>query len=72
MKLRIEGMTCSHCARAVEEAIQSVGEGLKVRVNYLKKEALVQGEAPMAALVRAVEEAGYRAIPLEAGDAGAL
>ena len=62
MKLRIEDMPCAHFARTVEAAIP------RARVNYLKKEAEVIGEAPFKALTSAVEAAGYRAVPLEAQD----
>ena len=69
MKLKIEGMTCTHCARTVEAAIGQVPGVARVRVNYLKKEAEVIGEAPLKALMAAVEAAGYRAVPLEGRDA---
>jgi len=58
MKLRIVGMPCAPCARAVEAAIP------RARANDLKKEAEVIGEAPLFA----VEAAGYRALSLEAQD----
>ncbi len=65
MKLKIEGMTCTHCARTVEEALKSVPGVVRAKVNYLKKEAVVEGEADLAALAKSVEAAGYRAIPKE-------
>ena len=58
MRLKIEGMTCGPCTRAVEAAIP------RARANNLKKEAEVIGEAPPAT----VEAAGYRALSLEAQD----
>ncbi|AEB12742.1 CopZ family metallochaperone [Marinithermus hydrothermalis] len=63
VKLKITGMTCAHCARTVERALKNVPGVEKVRVNYLKKEAEVHGEATPEALAAAVEAAGYGASP---------
>jgi copper chaperone len=62
-KLVIGGMTCTHCAHTVERALTSVEGVERARVNYLRKEAEVQGKADERALVEAVEGAGYRATP---------
>jgi copper chaperone CopZ len=68
-KLTIKGMTCTHCAQTIERALTGV-EGVEhARVNYLRKEAEVQGEADPQALISAVEGAGYRASEREAGRA---
>lgn len=63
MKFKVEGMTCNGCARAVEQALAEVPGVVKVKVNYVKKEAAVQGEAAFEELARAVEAAGYRLAP---------
>ena len=68
-KLKITGMTCTHCAQTVEKALSGVEGVEQARVNYLRKEADVQGETDVDALVQAVEEAGYRATPKEASRA---
>ncbi len=61
--LEIKGMTCGHCARAVAEALQGVPGVEKVlAVNLDPGEAQVQGTADPVALVKAVEEEGYRAM----------
>lgn len=64
-KLRIQGMTCSHCAVTVERALTQVEGVTNARVIYIKKEAQVHGNADPQELVKAVEEAGYKAIPKE-------
>ncbi|TFU15567.1 MULTISPECIES: CopZ family metallochaperone [Thermus] len=61
VKLRVEGMTCNHCAMAVKKALQKVPGVEKAEVSLERAEALVEGQADLEALIRAVEEEGYRA-----------
>ncbi len=64
--LRITGMTCEHCARSVEAALNAV-PGVRAHVDFASATARVevdQGVSPEA-LVRAVAESGYRARLLE-------
>jgi copper chaperone CopZ len=68
-RLTIMGMTCTHCAQTVEKALAGVEGVERARVNYLRKEADVQGEVDVATLARAVEQAGYRAVTEEASGA---
>ena len=65
IKLKIEGMTCNHCVMAVKKALSQV-PGVKevVEVSLDRGEALIEGEAPLEALVNAVREEGYEARPL--------
>ena len=62
IKLKIEGMTCGHCVKAVTEALAEVpGVDKVVDVNLEQKEATVSGNPQAEALVGAIEEAGYEA-----------
>jgi copper chaperone len=62
IKLHIEGMTCGHCEKTVREALAAVpGVTAVVRVDRNDKEAIVEGDANVAALVDAVVEQGYDA-----------
>lgn len=54
-------MTCNHCAMAVKKALQKVPGVEKAEVSLERAEALVEGQADLEALIRAVEEEGYRA-----------
>lgn len=56
--LMIEGMSCQHCSARVENALNGI-PGVKATVNLKKKCAVVETEVEDAALIRAVEEAGY-------------
>jgi mercuric reductase len=61
-QLRITGMTCDHCARGVEQALNAL-PGVKARVSY--EEALARVEAAddmnTERLIRAVMAKGYGA-----------
>lgn len=60
-KLKVEGMTCNHCVMAVKKALLKVPGVEKAEVYLDRGEALVEGQADPKALLRAVEEEGYRA-----------
>ncbi len=64
LKVKIEGVTCDHCVRAVTRALQAVPgvEGVP-EVSLPKGEALVGGTPDTAAVIRAVEAEGYTARP---------
>ena len=63
--LTIGGMTCSSCAGRVEKALRAVPGVLEASVNLATERATVKtaGNADSAALVQAVERAGYTATP---------
>jgi len=61
IKLKVEGMTCNHCVMAVKKALLKVPGVEKAEVLLDKGEAVVEGQADPKALIRAVEEEGYRA-----------
>jgi len=60
--LKIEGMTCMHCKMAVERALKNVPGVISAQVDLAKKEAVVAGSAERAAMVKAVDEAGYKVV----------
>ena len=62
-ELAISGMTCSHCQKAVKDALESVAGVEQANVDLSAGTARVEGDADVAALVAAVEEEGYRAAP---------
>ncbi|RDI95367.1 heavy metal-binding protein [Meiothermus sp. QL-1] len=59
--LEIEGMSCQNCVRHVMEALKRVPGVVRVEVSLEPGQARVEGQAAPEALVRAVEEEGYRA-----------
>lgn len=64
-ELKIRGMTCQHCVRAVSEALAAVaGVSRVVAVELETGRAAVEGDVDPQALVAAVKEAGYEAEPV--------
>ena len=61
-KLKIEGMSCQHCVKAVDTALSDVpGVDRVVAVRLDEGEAEVEGSADTNALIAAVAEEGYEA-----------
>ena len=62
IRLKVSGMSCDHCVRAVNEALAAVeGVDSVVEVNLDRGEALVEGEPEIGALLAAIAEEGYSA-----------
>jgi copper chaperone len=57
----VTGMTCDHCVRAVTEEVSGVGGVTSVQVDLTSGRLVVESDGPIdaAALVAAVDEAGY-------------
>ncbi len=65
VKLKVQGMSCEHCVRAVEKALGGVpGVESVVEVSLERGEASVEGQPELAALVNAIEDEGYTAEPV--------
>lgn len=60
---KVTGMTCGHCQKAVEAAIEQLDGVQSVRVDLKAGEAKVIGNANEQAVTAAVEDAGYEATP---------
>ncbi len=60
--IKIEGMSCGHCKAAVEKALKAVAGVETAVVDLEKKQAVVSGNAAMAAMREAVEDAGYEVV----------
>ena len=59
LDLPIRGMTCASCAGRVERALRQVPGVTAATVNLASERARVEGQAEPAALLQAVEKAGY-------------
>jgi Cu+-exporting ATPase len=66
LELDIKGMTCASCVRHVEKALASVSGVEAASVNLATNRARVSSQAAVStpALIKAVEDAGYEALPL--------
>jgi copper chaperone CopZ len=64
IELDIKGMTCDHCVHSVTNALKEVPGVSDAVVSLEDKHATVMADAvDVAALVAAVEEEGYEAVP---------
>ena len=64
-RLSIPDMSCGHCKAAVTTALTSVPGVVTVDVDLAGKTARVEGDAPLPALLAALDQAGYPATPAE-------
>ncbi len=60
-KVGIEGMTCDHCVKRVENALKELDGVKNVKVNLKKKTADMELEVDLSSdkIKAAVEDAGY-------------
>jgi copper chaperone len=58
-QFKVQGMTCSHCARAVTEAIRRVDATARVEVDLAAGAVSVESGAPRERLADAIREEGY-------------
>lgn len=63
IEMKVAGMTCGHCVKAVTQAIQALDPGAKVEV--VLAEELVRAETSLtpAVIAAALAEEGYRPVP---------
>jgi copper chaperone len=59
LTLKVNGMTCEHCAAAVTKAVQAVPEADDVRVDLDRGQVDVGGHPDPQAVRAAIEEEGY-------------
>ncbi|AZT89400.1 copper chaperone [Caldicellulosiruptor changbaiensis] len=66
-KIYIEGMTCNHCAKAVENALKGLHGVMSASVNLAEKYAVVELHHPIEdeKFVAAVDDAGYKVVKIE-------
>ncbi|MBL9075765.1 heavy metal-associated domain-containing protein [Tabrizicola sp.] len=59
--LSVPDMNCNHCKATVEAALGAVPEAGAVTVDLTSRKVEVTGPAPAAALIQALDKAGYPA-----------
>ena len=70
VQYNVTGMSCAACSARVEKAVSKVDGVTSCSVSLLTNSMGVEGSAPAAEIIRAVEEAGYGA-SLKGGNSGA-
>lgn len=59
MVLKVEGMSCGHCVRAVTGAVHTQDAAAKVAVDLAAGVVTLETTAPRTALVSAIAAEGY-------------
>ncbi|MBU3106058.1 heavy metal translocating P-type ATPase [Clostridium gasigenes] len=66
--MKIEGMTCASCAKAVERATRKIDGVTEANVNYATEKLIINYEPSKVKVIdikKAIEKAGYKAIEEE-------
>lgn len=58
-QFQVSGMSCGHCARAIEEALQAVDPQARVQVELARGQVEVDSAQARETLAAAIVEAGY-------------
>lgn len=61
--LKVSGMTCGHCVRAITSAIQAGDPAAEVQVDLGAGEVRVSSRLSLAQVLAAIREEGYAAEP---------
>ena len=69
-KYNITGMSCAACSARVEKAVSNVAGVKSCAVNLLTNSLGIEGDAAAAAVIQAVEEAGYGAAEASGASGG--
>lgn len=66
-KIYIEGMSCGHCVKHVEEALKELNGVRKASVDLQKKLAIVEANDTVSddAIKSAIDEAGYEVTKID-------
>jgi copper chaperone len=59
--LKVEGMSCGHCVRAVDQALRAVPGASVRKVEIGAAEVQLDDAVPVGVLVDALADAGYTA-----------
>lgn len=60
MQINVQGMTCAHCERAVQQAVAALGGS--ATVDVAAGTVMVSGVDDVAAVRRAIEAEGYAVV----------
>lgn len=60
--LKVEGMSCGHCVRAVTAAVQGQDPAAEVRVDLESRTVTARTGLPRVRIAQAIEEEGYKVV----------
>lgn len=59
LKLKVEDMSCGHCAATVEKAVKGIDPAAQVQVDLPSGTVLVASKAEEGRIREAIRQAGY-------------
>jgi copper chaperone len=59
LRLKVSGMTCEHCVRAITQAVRALPGVTDVLVNLVQGDVTVAGTPDARAVREAIAEEGY-------------
>ncbi|WP_068825509.1 heavy-metal-associated domain-containing protein [Pseudomonas sp. BMS12] len=59
--LKVSGMSCGHCVRAITRALQAGDPAAQVQIDLGAGEVQVEGRQSLEALLQAIRDKGYEA-----------
>ncbi len=62
IEMKVEGMSCQHCVKAVTQAVQDVDQNASVKVELADGRVSVESQSPRDTLAAAIEDAGYTVV----------
>lgn len=65
-ELKVEGMSCGHCVKAVTNAVTEIDSAAKVNVDLASNTVKVESSAGLDAVKNAIAEAGYPVVASKA------
>mgnify|MGYP000260240829 CR=1 FL=1 len=60
--IKIEGMSCMHCVKKVEQALKSIAEIKSVKVDLKVAKIILKKEIENSIIEEAVQEAGFKVV----------
>ncbi|MEH7826997.1 heavy-metal-associated domain-containing protein [Gemmobacter denitrificans] len=61
--LSIPDMSCGHCRASIETALKPLPGVAAIRFLPETRQAVIEGDAPLASLIKALDEIGFPASP---------
>ena len=59
INLKVTGMTCGHCEKAVTQAIRSLDSAAEISINRDTNRVTIQTPIEPASLIAAISDEGY-------------
>lgn len=61
---KVEDMSCAHCVATIEKSVKALDAGAMVTCDLGAKTVAVDSAADPAAIIGALDAAGYDAVPI--------